>query len=1362
MYTRGMRRLPLIIGFIIVSLTAVAAQGQTFTPELCASGTCSATLVQVNVTAGDSTGATFEAAINHDPGFSAPLSVSHAPLPPGLTITPAQQFLNPPYNPITFRVTAATTAANGPHDILIFFSQEGQEAKRATLRVNVSGGGAAPPSFTLNGNPRQFDLRQGQSQTISVSLTSVNGFQGTVQFSTQHDAGRLEVTPPVFSLSVPANGTVAQMVTVRAKQDSALGDTFLIIEGQSGTLRDSIGVNVNVVAAPPPADFAFSVSAPAGSIVAGQTTTVTATVTPANNFNGAVAISVSAPNNAVTAPPVTMTSPYSPTPITLQIASTASGAIPVTFTAASGTLVKSTTVTLNVQPAQTASFDLEVLPTDLAVTAGQSGTVTVRATGSGGFSGTINVTSPAVNDPTAGITFTPQTFTLTAGESRAVTVNVSPSSRATTAPLLLEFRGTSGTLTDAASFRLTIAPPVTGNAPLIQAITPMAYAPQPPQEFIVIGANFAPGASVSVQPPPSGTIQVMSTRFISPTQLGVTLSITANTPAGRGYLVTVRNPNGATTAQQVVLVVAPQGSLGGPAAVTRVAIEYPIRGQVISMGKGSIAAAHLATSGSGTIIGRWLIRQRGNPNDPGFVFDQFTATVAGGYLVSTDRPCFDGAGRPKTTAHVCASIPMLHRGTYHLELAVDQPKLATPASVPITIQSDSATELTVYRPRGNTTIDANNPEFSWTLVPGVWQYNLEFVRVTDGDEQVAPIVIESSDSTWRPDLRELRSRRGLAPGTYRWRVIAVYPGDLRGQVSEWLSVTFTDVAFTSARLVATVASTDLAAVDLTQEGIGQAQATQAMYTVAPNATLTGGKDQSASGQFTVSTQGELAGGAVQSKLTGDLNYAAGTDPNRLAQESRNWLIDAGTPADRPYGFGAQFGYTTPDFTSGAEFLTSGSAQTGVIGRARSKFGTFSYYQPVSTAIHGVMSGLDEKLEIRSAAFETPEGRPYTLRFIALEVEEPSDEDFGVAGSQLRTFGIYAKYDLSAALSIVGELAHGKVAAEEGGEGRDGAAVRVGLSGAKGTFNYSANVRSIGANFVNPSNRGLTPGGVSDRVMADVNVGKRLGRASLNFGVRRQEQGRSGESTMPRSDETGLNLGITTLIAGTSLNVAANYTGNRGEANQEMFFPATHRDSSGVSTTLSRSFGRVSLSQTLSLQRSEDEINPFSNQTMGSAGLTASGTFFTNLTVSASLNGSRSEGAEQLGTTNGWTASLQPSLALPFLSLSLQPSVSLSRSRNATLASESENEFYNMSLQWSPAWLGNIVAAQVTSSWSRSEAGGAGGPWIRSYQGSVTLRMNKSRGMPWFPTGPAPGTVPPAAPEPARDQAAPDTNPPAEG
>ena len=72
---------------------------------------------------------------------------------------------------------------------------------------------------------------------------------------------------------------------------------------------------------------------------------------------------------------------------------------------------------------------------------------------------------------------------------------------------------------------------------------------------------------------------------------------------------------------------------------------------------------------------------------------------------------------------------------------------------------------------------------------------------------------------------------------------------------------------------------------------------------------------------------------------------------------------------------------------------------------------------------------------------------------------------------------------------------------EPGEGsfeamRQGDAYRLGLEGGAGSFTYSLALRHIEEGFVNPANRGLTPGGRSDRDVVELSLVKGFARSRL--------------------------------------------------------------------------------------------------------------------------------------------------------------------------------------------------------------------------------------------------------------------------
>ncbi|HEX7708806.1 MAG TPA: hypothetical protein VF701_20265 [Thermoanaerobaculia bacterium] len=1346
-----MRRSIVHVPGVIVALLSLAASvpalAQTFTPEL--------TPTSVSVTAGDPAGANFQAAINHDPGFNASIRVYFDTVPSGLTFTPVEQFLNPPYNAINFNVRAAPGTAPGTYDVNVVFSSN--QTKTDTLRVVVS----APPSFEVSAVPDRFDVRHGEFQNVTVTLRSLNGFSGTVNLSTDHNPSRLDVDPSSFTLTLAANGTATRVIAVRAREGAATGSANFLVTAAHGTQTKVAPIFVNITAAPQP-DFALVANGPGSSVTAGQPATIRVTATGQNGFNGIIHVSAVAGGVAgasVTPANFTLTAGQFQD-VVVNVPASASGTVTVTFTGTSGTISRSASAGVVFTPAAQPSFALLLTPQQITVRAGESTQVVVSSTAGGGFNSPISVTGPAAQN---GVSASPQNFTLNAGSSQLVTIMAGMHAQATTMPLQLLFRGTSGNLSAEAPLSVTVLAAAAGAGPVVTAIHPASLVvPARSQEVIVVGRNFAPGV-VAISEDPAN-VQIESTRFLTPTSAAVRVTVGPNASTSRGYRLTMRNPDGGLSADDVRLTLFAADDLRAPLAVTTIAIRYPNPGQSIASGKGIFAAGQLATTGTGTIRGRWKLRSVANPHDAGFVFDQFTATVAGGYLITTDRPC---RSIPNTTAQICTAMPIptlpWSAAGYDLELTVDEPAYAEPARVRVVFQADSATELTIYAPEDGAVVDSELPRLSWTLVPGASGYEVELQRLSEdpavrrtirfgtaGTNIIAEPGVEHGGGRittpeWRPSLQDLQR---IGPGTFLWRVTAVFPGDVRGTASRWRSISIRDSALTSARLVALVASSSFDTVALDQEiSTADQAAVRKNYVIAPNVMATDGKEQPASGRASVSTQGDLGGASAEGKFTGDLSYAGAFDPNRLVQESRNWLIRAGTSEERLTGVGALFGYTTPDFTHGAEFLVSGTAMTGVVAKARLPFGSVSYYQPVSTAVHGVMSGLQQTPEIRSAAFATPEGRRYQIRLIGLEVDEEGDTLFAQPSSSLRTFGVFGRYDISSALSLVAEAAQGTLEVEDSGSvsSREGTAMRVGMTGTRGTLSYSANIRNIGANFVNPANRGIYPGGVADRLMFDVAIGKTVGETSLNIAARRQDQGRSSESTLPDANQTGFNVGASRRLGRVFANVSANWTEDRGAADVATFVQETRREQTGLSASFSESFGRLSLSQSVSLQRTRDAISPFADQDMTSVSLSASGSPLQNVTISASLSGSRTEGVPVLGVTDTLTASLQPSFAIPGLSLSFQPSASFSRSENAVLSNESASEQYNASLQWSPAWLGSLAAAQLSSSWSRSAFGGVTAPLTQTWSGSLTLRVSKNRGMPLFPTNPMAGAVPPPQP-----------------
>jgi len=111
-------------------------------------------------------------------------------------------------------------------------------------------------------------------------------------------------------------------------------------------------------------------------------------------------------------------------------------------------------------PPVTPDFALSVSPTTLSIQDGQSGTASLSATGSNGFSSAVTV---QVSGLPTGVTISPSSISLTPGTPLQITISAAASAPTTTASIT--FTGTSGTLTHTAQLAMTNSITVTSNTP---------------------------------------------------------------------------------------------------------------------------------------------------------------------------------------------------------------------------------------------------------------------------------------------------------------------------------------------------------------------------------------------------------------------------------------------------------------------------------------------------------------------------------------------------------------------------------------------------------------------------------------------------------------------------------------------------------------------------------------------------------------------------------------------------------------------------------------------------------------------------------------------------------------------------------
>jgi len=211
----------------------------------------------------------------------------------------------------------------------------------ATNLVNNWPTSSPPPgSFTLSATPNSVGVVQGSSNSVTVGVTSQNGFSGSVSLLASGLPAGVTVS---FNPSSTASTSIA---TFTANASAAPGTFTVTIKGVSGNLANSTTVSLAVTAAP---NFALAASPTGLSIKRGATGSATISIVPSNGFSGSVAFSASGLRKG-------MSASFSPNPTvnssTLTLATsnkTNIGTFTVTITGVSGGLSHPTSISVTVQ-----------------------------------------------------------------------------------------------------------------------------------------------------------------------------------------------------------------------------------------------------------------------------------------------------------------------------------------------------------------------------------------------------------------------------------------------------------------------------------------------------------------------------------------------------------------------------------------------------------------------------------------------------------------------------------------------------------------------------------------------------------------------------------------------------------------------------------------------------------------------------------------------------------------------------------------------------------------------------------------------------------------------------------------------------
>ncbi len=388
---------------------SISASPSSLMIQASSSGTATVTLTSVN-------------------SFVGTLALSATASPSGLTTS-----LNPTSVTLTSGGTASSTlsvsASTGGIYTVTIQATSGSLSHSLTMTVTVA-------DFSISA-PSSLTVFKGSPQTSTITLSSLNGFAGTVSLTTSASPSGITASVNPTSVTLSPGGTGTSSLTLSS---TTIGTYTITITGTTASLSHAAIINVQVVSSP---DFSVTASPATVTFPVGSTGSSTVTLASLNGFAGSLTLSW-----AVT-PASGLLATCTPTSLALtsgssatsncSFASSTTGNYAVTVNATNGTSTNSAVITVNVS-----EFSVSASPASSAILASGPGSSTITLTSLNGFSGTVSL---ALSTP-SGLTASLSQSILVLNSGGTATSNLSFSST-TVGNYVLNVTSTSGSISHA-------------------------------------------------------------------------------------------------------------------------------------------------------------------------------------------------------------------------------------------------------------------------------------------------------------------------------------------------------------------------------------------------------------------------------------------------------------------------------------------------------------------------------------------------------------------------------------------------------------------------------------------------------------------------------------------------------------------------------------------------------------------------------------------------------------------------------------------------------------------------------------------------------------------------------------------------
>jgi len=271
-------------------------------------------------------------------GFGGAIALSASGQPTGVTIGFSPTSITGA-GTSSMTITVGSTVAAGTYPITVTGTASGASTQTTTVSLTVTA-----PSFSLSASPTSVSVQQGKQGSSTITSAVTGGFSGVIGL--QASGQPTGVTVSFNPTSITGAGTSS--MTIIVPSGTATGTYPITVTGTSGSLVKTTTVNLTVTAVA----ATFTLSASPTSISAGRngsaSSTITATVS--GTLGSAIKFTASGAgsSNSVTFSPTSL-SASGTTKMTVNVGKHATlGTYTITITGTSGTLVKTTSVTLTV------------------------------------------------------------------------------------------------------------------------------------------------------------------------------------------------------------------------------------------------------------------------------------------------------------------------------------------------------------------------------------------------------------------------------------------------------------------------------------------------------------------------------------------------------------------------------------------------------------------------------------------------------------------------------------------------------------------------------------------------------------------------------------------------------------------------------------------------------------------------------------------------------------------------------------------------------------------------------------------------------------------------------------------------------